>query len=346
MKNIGVDIATAGPGRLKVDLRFPAEIRVNADHMAHVVTRLIGIVRNVKKNLGDTVKKGDVLAVIDSSELADARASFHAAQERLNLAQSICSREERLWKKKITSEQEYLDAKQTLAEARIELEAGKQKLLALGFASNYLEAFPHNPNESLTEYEITAPFDGKVIEKDITRGEELKEDSVAFIIADLSTVWVDLSIYQKDLPFVREGQNLLISAGRDIPDTKGKISYISPIINEETRTAIARIILPNPEGHWRPGLFVAAQFIGEGIPVKTLITKSALQTLGDKTCVFIYHPREGFEPQEITVGLTNKTQAEIISGLKAGQRYVTKGAFDIKAKMVTSTLDGHAGHGH
>ena len=185
-----------------------------------------------------------------------------------------------------------------------------------------------------------------MIKKDITLGEELKEDTVAFIIADLSTVWADLSIYQKDLTFVREGQEVLISAGRDIPDTKGKIAYISPIINEETRTAIARVILSNPEGHWRPGLFVTAQFIGEGIPVKTLVAKSALQTLGDKTCVFIYHPGEGFEPQEITVGLTNKTHAEIISGLKAGQRYVTKGAFDLKAKMVTSTLGGHAGHGH
>jgi cobalt-zinc-cadmium efflux system membrane fusion protein len=346
MKNMELDIATAGPGRLQVDLRFPAEILVNADQMANVVARLTGIVRNVKKNLGDTVKKGEVLAVIESRELADARASFHAAQGRFNLAQSICSREERLWKKKITSEQEYLDAKQTLAEARIELESAKQKLLALGFASNFLEALPHDPDESLTEYDITAPFDGKVIKKDITIGEELKEDSVAFIIADLSTVWVDLSIYQKDLPFVREGQNMLIAAGRDIPDTKGKISYISPVINEETRTAIARIILPNPGGHWRPGLFVTAQFIGEGIPVKTLITKSAIQNLEDKTCVFIYHPGEGFEPQEITIGLTNKTHAEIISGLKAGQRYVAKGAFDLKAKIVTSTLDSHAGHGH
>ena len=139
---------------------------------------------------------------------------------------------------------------------------------------------------------------------------------------------------------------MLIVAGRDIPDTKGKISYISPVINEETRTAIARIILPNPGGHWRPGLFVTAQFIGEGIPVKTLITKSAIQNLEDKTCVFIYHPGEGFEPQEITVGLTDKTHAEIISGLKAGQRYVAKGAFELKAKIVTSTLDSHAGHGH
>ena len=345
MKNMGMKIATAGPGKLKVDLRFPGEILVNADKMANIVARLTGIVRNVKKNLGDTVQRGEVLAVIESRELADKRASFHAAQERVNLAKSTYSREERLWKKKISSEQEYLDAKLALAEARIELELAKQKLLALGFASNFLEDIPHDPNESLTEYEITAPFDGRVIKKEITIGEDLKEDSVAFIIADLSTVWVDLSIYQKDLPFVRDGQKVLISAGRDIPDTKGKISYISPIINKETHTAIARVMLPNPEGNWRPGLFVTAQFLGEEIPVKILIPKSALQNLEGKTCVFIHHS-DGFEPQEITVGLTNKTHAEIISGLRAGQRYVAQGAFDLKAKIITSTMDSHAGHGH
>ena len=345
MKKMGVEIATVESGKLKVDLLFPGEILVNADQMAKIVARLSGIVRNVKKNLGDTVQKGEVMAVIESRELADARAFFHAAQERISLAQSNFSREERLWKKKISSEQEYLDAKRAFAEARIELESAKQKLLALGFASNFLEDLPHDPDESLTEYEITAPFDGRVIKKEITLGEELKEDSVAFIIADLSTVWVDLSIYQKNLPFVREGQEVLISSGRDIPDTKGKISYISPIINEETRTAIARVVLPNPEGNWRPGLFVTSQFLGEEIPVKILIPKSALQNLEGKTCVFIHHS-DGFESQEITVGLTNKTHAEIISGLREGQRYVAQGAFDLKAKIITSTMDSHAGHGH
>ncbi len=107
MKNIGVGIATAGSGRLKVDLRFPAEILVNADHMANVAARLSGIVRNVKKNLGDFAKKGEVLAVIESRDLSDARSSLHAAHGRFDLAQSNYSREERLWEKKITSQQDY-----------------------------------------------------------------------------------------------------------------------------------------------------------------------------------------------------------------------------------------------
>jgi len=345
MKGLGIEIATAGPGNLQVQLNFPGEIRINADQMANVVPRMQGVVREVKKNLGDTVRKGEVMAVIESRELADMRASFHAAMERVELAEANYKREKRLWEKKITAEQEYLDAKKALAEARIELASAEQKLLSLGFSTKFLKDLPHDLNETLTEYEIIAPFDGKVIEKDITLGEVLREDKVAFVVADLSTVWVDLSIYQKDLPFVKHGQRVLISAGQGIPDAEGVISYLGPIVSDETRTALARVTLPNKEGQWRPGLFVTARLFKEETPVPLLIPKAALQNLEGEACVFLYH-REGFEPQNVSVGRTNKTHAEILAGLKVGQSYVTKGAFELKAKIVTSTLDSHAGHGH
>lgn len=345
MNSLDIDLATAGPGKLPMRLTFPGEIRINEDHMANVVPRMQGVVRKVKKHLGDAVSEGEVMAVIESRELADMRASFHAAMERLELAEAIHRREKRLWGKKITAEQEYLDAKKVLAEARIELASSEQKLLALGFSHQFLKDLPHDPNEILTEYEIIAPFDGTVIEKDITRGAVLREDEIAFVVADLSTVWVDLNIYQKDLPFVRQNQHVRISSGQGVPDANGVISYLGPIVANETRTALARVTLPNREGHWRPGLFVTARLLKEEIPVPILIPKSSLLNLEDETCIFLHH-KEGFELQKVQVGRTNTTHAEILNGLKVGQRYVTKGAFELKAKIVTSTLDSHAGHGH
>jgi cobalt-zinc-cadmium efflux system membrane fusion protein len=345
MKNLGIEIVQAQPGTLKIELSFPGEIRLNADRQANIVPRLSGIVKEVMKSVGDPVTTGEVMAVIESRDLADARAFFHAAMERVTLAKANYAREERLWKKKISAEQEYLTAKQALSEARIELESAKQKLLALGFSSKYLEEHPHDLSEVLTEFNVTAPFDGKVIEKDITLGELLQEDTVAFVVADLSTVWVDLSIYQKDLPFVREGQSVSISPGRGIPDVEGTISYLSPVIAEETRTALARVVLPNPEGYFRPGLFITANLVGEDIPVPLIVPKSTLQNLDGETCVFIKH-LDGFKSQPVSIGRTSRTHAEIISGLKKGQFYVANGAFEIKAKIITSTMDSHAGHGH
>jgi len=335
----------AEPGALKMELSFPGEIRLNADRQANIVPRLSGIVKEVMKSVGDTVKKGEVMAVIESRDLADARSFFHAAMERVTLAEANYAREERLWKKKISAEQEYLIAKQALSEARIELESAKQKLMALGLSSKYLEDHPHDLSEVLTAFNMTAPFESKVIEKEITLGELLQEDTVDFVVAALSTVWVDLSIYQKDLPFVREGQSVVISPGRGAPDVQGTISYLSPVIAEDTRTALARVVLPNPEGNFRPGLFITANLVGEEIPVSLVVSKSALQNLEGETCVFIKH-LDGFKSQPVTIGKTSKTHAEVTSGLKKGQSYVAKGAFEIKAKIITSTMDSHAGHGH
>jgi len=345
ISNLGISTQTAGWGRLKSHIVLQGEVRMNGDYVARVVPRVPGIVKKVVKILGDKVKTGEVMAVLESKELADARADFHASNERLSLAMAGYTREQRLWKKKISSEQEYLDSKQGLVEAQIDLRLAEQKLIAMGMSSDFLQNFPHDPDESFTLYNIIAPFDGTVVEKDITLGEVLDDKTLAFIVANLDSVWVDLSVYQKDLPFIRHGQKVMISAGIGVPDTEGTISYVGPLLEDTTRKTLARVILPNPIGIWRPGLFVTAQIIESGDKIPVLIPKSAIQKLEGKSCVFI-KTNDEFLLKNITVGRTDKTHAEIISGLKAGQSFVDNGAFELKAKIVTSTMDSHAGHGH
>ena len=343
IKEFGIELDTAGPGKLDIYIELPGEIVVNADRLAHVVPRVPGIVREVRKSLGDGVRAGEVMAILDSRDLADSKAAFLAAHERVELAQINFSREEDLWKQKISSEQEYLVAKQVLAETRIELRSAEQKLHALGFSDDYMEKLPDHPEDAFTRYKIIAPFDGTVIEKHITLGEVLKDDTEAFVIADLSSVWVDLSVYQRDLPFVRKGQSVVISAGHGLPDTTGKITYIRPVIGEETRTALARIVLPNPEGRWRPGLFVSGRIAVEAVEVSIRVARSALQTVEDKTVVFVTSG-EGFEPQPITTGRGDRLYIEIESGIESGQQYVAKGAFTLKAQLSKGAFGD--GHGH
>ena len=93
----------------------------------------------------------------------------------------------------------------------------------------------------------------------------LKDDSEAYVVADLRSVWVDLRVYQKDLPLVRPGQPVVIAAGHGIPDAQGTIAYVGPLVGEQTRTALARVVLPNPNGHWRPGLFVTGNVVVQDI---------------------------------------------------------------------------------
>jgi cobalt-zinc-cadmium efflux system membrane fusion protein len=180
-----------------------------------------------------------------------------------------------------------------------------------------------------------------VIEKHITLGEGLKDDTTAFVVADLGSVWVDLRVYQKDLPFVRTGQTVVISAGPGIPDAQSVIAYVGPLVGAQTRTALARVVLPNPNGHWRPGLFVTGNVIVDNQDVPLLIPKTALQTIDAQPAVFLVTP-EGFSPQPVTLGRSNDTHIEVTGGLTPGQRYVTRGAFTLKAQLAKGTF----GHGH
>jgi len=337
----GIVVTKANAAELEQYVDLPGEIVLNADHVAHVVPRVTGIIRQVNKKQGDQVRKGQVMAVIESRDLADSKAEFLAARERYELAQLNFAREERLWQKKITSEQEYLDARQAQVEARIALRSSEQKLHALGFSDDYLKSLPEQSDVTYTRYEIKAPFNGVVIQKHISLGEVLEENAEAFIVADMKTVWVDLQVYQKDLAAIRKGQKVTIQVGHGVPDARGAIDFVGPLLGEETRTALARVVLSNPDGHYRPGMFVTARVASATSPVNIAVAKSALQTVDGRTVVFVKTP-EGFEPRPVEIGRRNTVNVEILSGLKPGDLYVSEGAFTLKAQLSKGAFgDGH-----
>lgn len=347
IKANNVQVVEAGPGEISVQLALPGEVRLNADRVAHVVPRVAGVVRESLATVGDEVKAGQVMAVLESRELATIKAEYLSAKERESLARATFEREKGLWEKKISAEQDYLSAKQAMAEAAISVRSAEQQLHAVGFSEEYLKGIPGQSHISYTRYEITAPFDGSVIEKHITLGESLKDDGPCFTIADLTTVWVNLSVYQKDIPSIRKGQQVLISAGENPSDgVAATVDYMGPIVGEETRTAIARVVLPNEEGQWRPGQFVTG-FVStkttKTVPV--VAPKTALQTFEGATCVFVQTDK-GFVPAPVTVGSSNDTHVEIVKGLEQGARIVVEGAFVIKAEIAKGIMEGKTCSGH
>jgi len=345
IRQIGLITTVAGPGTVDIHINLTGEIKINQDQMAHVVPRVEGVVTKVNKKLGDTVKAGEVIAVIESRELADSKAAYLAAVERYEMTKLSFHREEKLWNEKISSKQDYLDKKQELTEADIKKRTAEQKLHAIGFDELYLNELPGESEQLLTRFEIKAPFEGTIIEKHIVLGELVGTESSVYIVADLSSVWVDLQVYPKDLKYIKTGQQVLISADSEIPDAAGTISYIGPIVEADSRTALARVVLPNGSLVFRPGLFVNARVSVSKTQAKVVVPKNTIQSLEGLKCVFVKDDH-GFEPVLIEIGLENTNHVEVLSGLTAGQEYVTKGAFALKSKIVTSTLDSHAGHGH
>ena len=340
-KELGIEVAAAQSGNLKTQLSLTGTMSLNTDRFVRIVSRIPGVVREVRKNLGETVRAGEVMAVIDSRELADAKGAYLAATERMTLTAETFQREKDLWEKKISPAEDYLKAKQAHAEARIELRLAKQKLIALGFSEPSLKQLVNEPEASLTRYEIVAPLAGTVIEKRLNVGEFVKDDTEVFNVADLRTVWVNLNVPPADVTFVEKGQHVHITAGAHLPEVEGKISYIGAVVVEDTRTVPVRAELPNPDGRWRPGLFVTARLTTKETTASVLIPKAAIQTIEGKPSVFVRIP-EGFEARAVTLGQSNETHTEITAGLAAGERYAATETFVLKAELAK----GEAEHQH
>ncbi len=344
LEELGIEIAVAGPGRLAVTAELPGEVQVNGDRMAHVAPRVGGVVREVRASLGDTVRKGQLLAVLDSRELADAKAAYLAAAERLRMADSTFSREERLFKGKVSSEQDFLDASQRRAEGRIELRTAQQKLLVLGVTENEITNLPDSHNVALTDYRLLSPFDGTVIDRHITLGETVAAEDPVFTVADLSSVWIDLSVYQRDIGVVRSGQSVRVETNHG-DEAEFVIDFVQPLVGEETRTALARIVAPNVDGHWHPGCFVKARVTTSASDeARVVVPDTAVIRMPDGDDVIFVATDHGFEPMVVALGMRSTGRVEIVAGLDPGDRYVARGGFSLKAELGKASFGD--GHGH
>ncbi|MGJ7605661.1 efflux RND transporter periplasmic adaptor subunit [Variovorax sp. LT1R20] len=327
VKAAGMAIESAGPARIRTSLQLPGEIKFNEDRTAHVVPRVAGVVDSVSANLGQEVKRGQVLAVLSSPGLSEQRSALQSAQRRLDLARTTYEREKKLWEEKISPQQDYLQAQQAMQEAQIAVANANQKLLALGATPG---------SAALGRYELRAPFDGMVVEKHISLGESVGEAVNVFTISDLSTVWAEISVAANNLNLVRIGEPVTIRSSAFDQTASGTVSYVGSLIGAQTRTATARVTLTNPQRVWRPGLFVNVELVSSEADAPVTVSADAVQTVEEKPTVFLKVPG-GFLPQHVQTGRSDGKRVEIVGGLKPGAAYAASGSFVIKSQQGKSS---------
>jgi membrane fusion protein, heavy metal efflux system len=320
----GIELATAGPATIRTVVRLTGEVQLDRDRTVHVVPRVDGVVTAVHANAGDRVRAGQLLVVMSSPTLAARRSELLAAEEHRGHARRTYARERRLWEERISAEQDYLLAKQTLHEADLAVAAARHQLVALAAGAG--------AGEDLARYTIESPIDGVITEKHVVSGEAASAADTIFVIADLRSVWVETSVYARDLLAVRPGQSALVDAPSLGISATGTIGYIGPLVGEQTRTAVARIVLPNPDGNWRPGLPVTAEVTAEEVEVPVAVPAGAIQSLRDWTVVFGRYD-QAFEARPITTGRSDGAVVEVLAGLTAGERYAASNSFLIKADI-------------
>lgn len=324
-----IQLVKAGPGTLTMLVQVPGSVVAHGDHLAHVTAKTDGTVAEVRRNLGATVKAGEVLAVLESAALAKAKSDYLTAARSETLASTTASREEALWRKGIAAELDYLNAKAAAAEAGFRATAARQKLAVLGIdAAALMQGSP----QDMRLQPVRSPIAGRVIARNATRGAAVQADTELFTIADLSKVWLEMALSAGDLAFVREGAPVRLKLASGEP-RDGTIVFVSPALDAATRIARAVAEVDNADGMLRPGDFTAATISANGGQAASVVVPAeAVHTIKGNTGVFV-RTKEGFAWRIVSLGRTTEQQAEVIDGLKPGEEVAATGSFTLKAEL-------------
>ena len=328
----GIVIDTVRSRRMVTTLELPGEVKADETRRAQVVARLKGLVADAFKKEGDRVRKGELLAILSSRELAAAKSEYLAAARHVEFTRVALEREEALWKKKISAERDYLEARRVFDEATLAEKLAAEGLVVLGVPAASLPGLATAPAETLARFELRSPLDGTVTVRDVTVGEAVTAEQALFVVTDLSSVWVDVSVYASDLAAVHEGQEVTIRSADLGSEVSGRISYFGPLVGEQTRAATARIVIANAGGRWRPGLFVTVRLVREATVIPVAVATEALQTFRDWQVVFI-RSGDWFEARPLELGRSDGAWVEVRHGLKPGEEYASRNSFAVKAEI-------------
>lgn len=306
-----------------------ATIQANQDRLAHVAPRVPGRIVKVNASLGDRVKPGQALATLDSIELGEARSSYLQAASEAAVVQAGFDRAKRLQTENIIPEKDYLRARAEHEKARAALRAAADKLRMMGVSPEKLSG---------SVFPLTAPFSGTVIEKKAVLGELAQPDASLFTVADLSILWIESDLFEKDLGKVKVGAQAAVTVSAYPGEVfKGLLTYISSTMDKETRTVKARVEVPNSDGRLKPEMFATAA-IGTGGSVKALLVpEGAVLLLQGQPTVFVAESG-GFEPRAVEVGERVQGYAVLKSGVVAGENVVVSGAYALKARLLKSQI--------
>jgi cobalt-zinc-cadmium efflux system membrane fusion protein len=295
-------------------------------------------VREVSRTLGDHVHANEPLAVIESRELAEAAANLFATRSKAELAQKQFEREESLWQKKVSSEQDYLTAKQAATEAAAELRAAEQKLVLLGLDPRTMAEQPPG-NRGAIRVPVVAPFEGSIIEKHIATGDQVTDQTALFRIANLERVWVIASVFEKDIGNVAIGQRATVTL-RAYPEREfeGQITWVSDVIEESTRTLKVRVELDNPDKLLKPGSFARVSLRVASKDGAVAVPDSAIQRQKSQPIVFVDAGGGLYKRREVKLGSHSENNVEVTGGLEPGETVVTSGSFLLKSELEKSSF--------
>lgn len=340
-RSSGIEVKQVAIEEVAVPLSATAVIEMNMDRAAMINPRMTGKTVRIIASQGDKVKAGQPLAYLDSVELYKIWADYLKALGKVELTRKSLQREEILFQKKISPEKDVLKARQELGEAETDLNLAKEHFRLFGVdIAQFAEA---KGNGSHPLVSVTSPVSGVVIEKAITQGEIVNPEKMLFMVADLSTLWVIIDVYEKDMSSLRVGADVKVSV-TPYPDKifKGKISYIADVVDEKTRTEKARVTIDNASGLLKPGMFatILTEARNGGNERLIAVPEEAVLFESSARYVFVRVSPDKFKKRDIETGRVFGKSLEVTAGLKEGEMIAVKGTFILKSELKKDEIEG------
>lgn len=311
-------------------------ITYDANRVSHVGSRTEGRVVALRAELGARVARGQLLALLESPDVGQIRADEREAEELVKIAEENFAREQRLAAQGISSRKELLDAEAELRRMQASLRSAQTRLQVLGAG--------HGTGG---QFGIPAPFAGVIVAREASVGEMASPEDTLFTVANLSRVWIELDIFERDLTRIRVGQSVAVrTAAYPARDFQGRIVYVGSVLDPARRTVRARVEIPNDDGALKPGMFANASIqVGAGGPMVVVVPQDAVQDVEGEKVVFVPGDKPGeFRTRAVEVGETiDGGRITIRSGLSRGARVVTRGAFALRSELAKSEI-GEGGH--
>ena len=331
----GIEGAAVAGGTIASKVTVPGTIVPEADRIAHVAVKLPSIVTELRKNIGDRVEKDEIIAILESREVADAKSEYLAARLTNELQQDLFERDKALWDKRVASEQQFLRSRNDAARAKMRNDIARQKLFALGLTETEIAGLPDQPEALLRRQEVRSPISGSVVERKVELGVALGRDNLEtelFVISDLDRVWIELAVSPDDMAQVRIGQSVSVAARGSAGKTKGKLIFIGPMLDKDTRSARVVAEINNRDGMWRPGTFVTAAIVVDERTVPIAVPAGAIQTMDGGPVAFV-RTSDGFQKRKILLGQRDERAVEVVGGLAPDEMIAVSNTFLLKAEM-------------
>lgn len=326
---------------MRMSLKAQAgKILPNENRLAHLSGRVPGRIVAVYANLGDRVKSGDRLLLLDSPAFGEAQLEYRKTRTAVRVTEKALERAQALFDRGAIGAGEYQRREADSENAKADLHEAEEKLHLLGMTEREIERLGSEklPHAEVAQVFLRAPFSGEVVERNATVGEVVDPNKMLFAVADLSTVWVRADFPEQQVGRLRSGLSVEVRVAA-YPDTvfRGAVSYVGAMVDPTTRTVMARSDIPNPDRRLRPEMFADVTLITPEQSVLT-VSPSAIQQVGSRTMVFVAQGPRRFESREVTIGESSKDHVEVKSGVKEGDEVVTHGSYALKSEALREQM--------